>query len=79
MLRACESGSKDLQVIRMPESGYTTDYLKAVIHTAKLYIRPLQTDLSVEPKGAEVSLQYSYISRTGCLMRAKQQRWQCLC
>lgn len=55
LLRACESGSKELEVIRMPESGYTTEYLKAVIHTAKLYIRPLQTDLSVEPSGADVS------------------------
>jgi len=45
----------ELEVIRMPESGYTTEYLKAVIHTAKLYIRPLQTDLSVEPSGADVS------------------------
>ena len=59
LLRACEGGSKELAVLQMPIGGYTTEYLKAVMNNAKLYIRPLQTDLSesVEPgsSGFDVS------------------------
>ena len=47
LLRACEGGSKELEVLPIPVGGYTTEYLKAVINNAKLYIRPLQTDLSL--------------------------------
>ena len=43
---------------RLPIGGYTTEYLKAVINNAKLYIRPLQTDLNVD--------QISESSSSGC-------------
>ena len=57
LLRTGEGGSRELEVVRMPAGGYTTEYLKAVIHNAKLYIRPLQSDLSVEQcsSGSDVS------------------------
>ena len=68
LLRTCEGGSRELEVVPIPSNGYTVDYLKAIIHSAKLYIRPLQTDLSVEQcsSGSEVcytgSQAFSYLS-----------------
>ena len=55
LLRASEGGWKGLEVIDIPSGGYTCDYLKAVVHSAKLYIRPLQTNLSLEPCNPDVS------------------------
>ena len=40
-----ERGQKLLTV---PASGYTVSYLKTVAHSAKIYVRPLQRDLSIE-------------------------------
>lgn len=54
LLRVPEGGGKQLDVIASPENGYTTSYLKAVVHHAKIYIRPLQKDLSLEPIKEEV-------------------------
>ena len=48
MLRVTEGGGKTLQVIAMPEHGYSVPYLRAVIHHAKIYLRPLQKKLSTE-------------------------------
>ena len=49
LLRVREGGGKELDVISSPESGYTAQYLKAVVHSAKIYIKPLQKNLSLEP------------------------------
>ena len=48
--------SKILSEIEVPPSGYTVSYLKAVVHNAKVVVRPLQRDLCVDPKKDEVSL-----------------------
>lgn len=48
LLRVGEGGGKRLQVIACPPNGYTVAYLRAVVHHATVYIRPLQRDLSVE-------------------------------
>ena len=42
-------GGKQLDIVASPESGYTVSYLRAVVHHAKIYIRPMQKDLSLEP------------------------------
>ncbi|XP_019853033.1 PREDICTED: uncharacterized protein LOC109582636 [Amphimedon queenslandica] len=42
--------SKLLIEIEVPPSGYTVAYLKPVVHNAKIFIRPLQKDLSLEPE-----------------------------
>ena len=47
LLRVPEGG-KQLDVIASPPNGYTVSYLRAVVHHAKIYIRPLQKDLSLE-------------------------------
>ena len=41
-------------VFPIPDGGYTIDYLKAIVHNAKIYIRPLQSDLSLNPCPADV-------------------------
>ena len=54
LLRLPEGGGKMLQVIASPESGYTVEYLHAVVHHAKIFIRPMQNNLSSEPEQAQV-------------------------
>ncbi len=54
LLRVPEGG-KQLDVIACPESGYTVSYLRAVVHYAKIYIRPMQKELSLDPIKDEVS------------------------
>ena len=55
LLRVMEGGGKSLEVIQMPEAGYTPEYLKAVIHHAKIFIQPLQKTLYVQPQNTAVS------------------------
>lgn len=56
LLHASEGGWKGLEVIEIPSGGYTCDYLKAVVHSAQLYIRPLQSNLSLEPCDPDISV-----------------------
>ena len=42
LLRTSEGGGKLLQVIASPENGLSVSYLRAVVHHAKIFIRPLQ-------------------------------------
>ena len=56
LLRVPEGGGRDLEVIKVPEGGYCTEYLRAVVHSAKLFIRPLQKALDLKPQTAEVSI-----------------------
>ena len=37
-----------------PENGYTVDYLKAVVHHSKIYVRPIQHDLTLDEVKEEV-------------------------
>ena len=53
-MRAQDGGSKLLNVIPVPPNGYTSSFLKKVVHCAKVYIRPLQKDLSLDPATDEV-------------------------
>ena len=55
LLRVPEGGGKQISVIAAPESGYKIQYLKAVVHHAKIYIRPLQRDLPLEPQKPTVN------------------------
>ena len=54
LLRVPEGGGKLLQVIASPESGYTVSYLRAVVHHAKIYIRPIQNNLDSDPEPSQV-------------------------
>ena len=58
MLRVSEGGGKTLQVLAMPENGYSVPYLRAVVHHAKIYIRPLQKELSTEPEHTSSDVSY---------------------
>ena len=57
LLRIPEGGGKQLDVIAAPSCGYSVSYLKAVVHHAKIFIRPLQKDLSLDPVKEQVRLQ----------------------
>ena len=48
LLRSCEGNSKELAIIPPPPAGYTVSYLKSIMGHAKVYRRPLQSDLSME-------------------------------
>ena len=47
-----QGNNKSLELIIPPKDGYSVDYLKSIVTRAKLYIRPIQTnlDLSTEVK-----------------------------
>ena len=48
LLRSSTAGpSKELEIIPQPGDGYTVEYLKAVAHQAKVFIRPLQQNLEL--------------------------------
>ena len=57
LLRINDRGAgKMLEVISAPDSGYSVLFLKAVMQQAKIFIRPLQKDLSCSPSKEEVWL-----------------------
>jgi hypothetical protein len=51
-----ERGQKLLLVINRPPCGYTVPYLQTVAHNAKIYVRPIQHNLSIEVENAAESL-----------------------
>ncbi len=59
-----QSGGKLLAPIQVPANGYSAVFLKSVVHNAKIYLRPVQQDLSLDSSesihSAEVSLNVSY-------------------
>lgn len=46
--------SRVLEVIPSPVDGYTASYLKDVVGQGKVYIRPIQRDLSLKPVASSV-------------------------
>ena len=56
LLRTEEGCPRELVVIPIPDAGYTVEYLKAIVHNAKIFIRPLQSDLNLDPCPAEVTV-----------------------
>ena len=55
LLRVGDSGGQrnTLQLIPSPPEGYTVNYVKEVVHQAKVYIRPVQQNLSLQPKPSQ--------------------------
>lgn len=60
LLRGSDANNKDLIVIPPPVGGYTALFLKSVVSHAKIYIRPLQEDLSLSPTNRENTVVYSF-------------------
>ena len=70
LLRVVESGLRTLYVIPPPSDGYSVTFLKGVLRQAKVYIRPMQRDLTLDPEplsvpsgvsvGALYACQYMY-------------------
>ena len=42
-----------LQLIPSPPEGYTVNYVKEVVRQAKVYIHPVQRNLSLQPKPSQ--------------------------
>lgn len=42
-----QGAGRQLEEIPIPPAGYSADYLKSVVHNAKVYVRPLQTSLNL--------------------------------
>lgn len=40
--------ARNLEVIAEPTDGYSVEYLKSVVSSAKIYVRPLQRDLDTD-------------------------------
>ena len=49
LLRTKQNNNKELCVIPPPSGGYNAEYLKSIVGQAKVYIRPIQKDLSTTP------------------------------
>ena len=47
LLRCSDRGGREIVVIDMPIAGYTPQYLKSVVSSAKIYVRLLQKDLDL--------------------------------
>ena len=61
--------AKALELIPIPEGGYTVEYLKSVITTAKLYIRPIQCNISLDPVKKDVSVHVLGLIHPSCLLK----------
>ena len=62
LLRTAEKNSHLLDVIPPPPSGYSASYVKIVAGQAKIYIRPLQQNLSLTTENKDtVSKQFLLI------------------
>ena len=57
LLRCSNRGGRELILIDRPKTGYTPQYVKSVICSAKIYIRPLQKDLDLSHSNEAVVLQ----------------------
>ena len=49
LLRTKPENNRVLFVIPSPAGGYTVNYLKSIVNQAKVYIRPIQQNLSTFP------------------------------
>ena len=68
LLRIPEGGGgEQLGVIAAPDSGYTVSYLRAVVHHAKIYIRPMQRNLSLDAVKEEVRVKV-YVTIQTCII-----------
>lgn len=61
LLRVGDTGGQrsQLRVIPPPSQGYTVGYLKEVLRQAKVYVRPLQKDLSLQQEDLTVDGGYT--------------------
>ncbi len=53
LMRTKQNNNRELCVIPFLSGGYTAEYLKSIVGQAKVYIRPMQKDLSITPVNDE--------------------------
>ena len=59
LLRGSDVGAKELVLIDIPHDGYSVEYLRAVVKSAKVFIRPLQRDLDCSQLENKVYVYYA--------------------
>lgn len=50
LMRTRQENNRELYIIPPPSAGYTVEYIKNIVSQAKVYIRPIQKDLSLDPE-----------------------------
>ena len=55
-LHRLATNSTDLIAIKPPKGGFTVKYLKDIVKSAKLFVRPLQADIIFNDSDEEVSI-----------------------
>ena len=64
LMRTKQNNNRELRVIPPLSDGYTAEYLKAIVGQAKLYIRPIQKDLSIAPMNdCEFSVNTDFVTK----------------
>ena len=66
LLRTQQNNTRELFVIQPPSGGYTVQYLRSIVGQAKVFIRPIQKDLCLDPlldDKDEVVCKYSFCVR----------------
>ena len=53
LLRA--SGNRKLEIIPVPQEGCSVNFLRSVVHNAKVYVRPIQRDLDMTPSPSNLN------------------------
>ena len=68
LMRTKQNNNRELCVIPSLSGGYTAEYLKSIVGQAKVYICPIQKDLSVTPESdSDFSVSTDYIILTRAL------------
>ena len=49
------SSNRKLEIIPVPQEGCSVNFLRSVVHRAKVYVRPIQRDLDMIPSPINVS------------------------
>ena len=62
LLRTVPNNNKELYVIPPPHGGFTVEYLKSIVSQAKVYIRPLQKNLSLDAPLLDITLVLKCVS-----------------
>ena len=62
LLRTSDKTNRELSVIPSPPGGYTASFVKSIVLQAKVYVRPLQHNLSLEMAGETAETGVSSVS-----------------
>ena len=62
------TNSTDLIEIQHTKSGMTVQYIKYIVKSAKLFVRPLQADIDCDEDSQAVVISYAQSVKSACKM-----------